>query len=204
MLLQQMKAVCPCPLALFVSYAAGYSMRLISLGVVGEKGPQVKAFHALQLRPTTEMLEQVQQQEQQQQQPGELKQEELENAATAADAAQEARAALYCVPLECNSPNPFLCVSRQGLLQLHASPAAAGEGPSLSPTQLSPYPGAGVHGPQRPFKRQRETGVVLVENLPYAVTDEGPLKDAMEQFGTVKFVFMPKDKADPTRGTGKA
>lgn len=181
-------------------------MRLISLGVVGEKGPNVKAFHALQLRPITHMLKQVQQNEQHQLEghlktQGETKQEEPGCSAAAKDAAEEARAALFYVPLECNSPNPFVCASRQGLLPLHAPPT---EEPSTTPMQLSPSPVAGFQGPQRPFKRPRETGVVLVENLPYAVTDEGPLKAAMEQFGAVKFVFMPKDKADPTRGTGKA
>lgn len=46
--------------------------------------------------------------------------------------------------------------------------------------------------------------MVLVDNMPYELTDEEALQKAMRQFGDVKFVFIPKDKQEPDRGTGKA
>ncbi|XP_026194561.1 uncharacterized protein LOC34618588 [Cyclospora cayetanensis] len=170
----------------------GYSLRLISLGVVGEKGPQVKAFHALQLRPMSCMLAALRQQ-------GERHLEE--DASTAALTSEEAQAALYCIPPECNSPNPFACASRQQQLRLLPSLE------ELSEDHCVPAPSAGcsLQVPHsRASKRPRDTGVVLVENLPYEIEDGGSLQEAMQQFGEVKFVFVPKDKACPSRGTGKA
>ncbi|CDJ62065.1 CWF19-like protein 1, related [Eimeria necatrix] len=184
-------------------------MRLISLGVVGEKGPQVKAFHALQLRPTTAMLDLLKQQEKQQQGESEgasrgFKQEQQQQqAAAAADAVEEARAALFFVPIECNSPNPFICAVRQRQLLLHSPPPQEMWAP-VAPGGPSPSAAGGLQGPPRAPKRPRETGVVLVENLPFELTEEGPLKKALERFGAIKFIFMPKDKTDPTKGTGKA
>lgn len=178
--------------------AAGYSVRLISLGIVGERSPQLKAFYALQLRPINGMLQLLHragvapQQQQKQQQPTDTE-----------EAAQEARAALFFLPPEANSTNPFLSASRDGLLVLPPAPDP-NEGSSSGPIGRSPHSGSSTQRRPKGPKRQRETGVVLVENLPYEVTDGGALQEAMKHFGETKFVFFPKDKADPTRGTGKA
>ncbi|KAL8454581.1 hypothetical protein Emed_000302 [Eimeria media] len=177
----------------------GFTVRLISLGVVGMKGPQAKAFHALQLRPIAAMLQLLQevsaatQQQQQQQQQQQLAEME--------EAAQETRAALFFLPPDSSSPNPFTPELRDRRLQLPASPGRDEEGPlGLSPGSGRPLQRPLPRGP----KRQRQTGVVLVDNLPYEVTDGEALEAAMAQFGKIKFVFVPKDKADPMRGTGKA
>ncbi|KAL8450780.1 hypothetical protein Emag_003068 [Eimeria magna] len=177
----------------------GFTVRLISLGVVGVKGPQAKAFHALQLRPIAAMLQLLQEvsaaPQQQQQQQDQQQLAEME------EAAQETRAALFFLPPESSSPNPYTPELRDPRLQLPASPGRDEEGP----LGLSPGSGRPLQRPlPRAPKRQRQTGVVLVDNLPYEVTDGGALEAAMAQFGKIKFVFVPKDKADPTRGTGKA
>ncbi|KAL8272676.1 hypothetical protein Esti_003380 [Eimeria stiedai] len=179
----------------------GFTVRLISLGVVGVKGPQAKAFHALQLRPIAAMLQllrEVNAAKQQQQQQQEQQQQQL---ADMEEAAQETRAALFFLSPESSSPNPFTPQLRDPRLQLPASPGRDEQGP----LGLSPVSGRPLQRPlPRAPKRQRQTGVVLVDNLPYEVTDAEPLQAAMAQFGKIKFVFIPKDKADPTRGTGKA
>lgn len=168
-------------------------MRLISLGVVGEKGPDVKAFHALQLRPISAMLKLLEQSSADEQRH----EEEQQGKPDKEEAAQEARAALFFLPLDSSSSNPFAYASRNQRLELALPPAH-------DETAFSSGPRMRMEGPRRAPKRQRETGVVLVANLPYEITDGDALQEAMKQFGEIKFVFVPKDKADPTRGTGKA
>lgn len=180
-----------------------------------------KAFHALQLTPIQNMLQLLDDFSNSSMQPDANRSPSSRaSVLPGPKEIEEARAALYYVDPQQSSPNPFVSAFSLAarneatftpeLCRL-APPFEAPippppPPPSRDTVRSSPdsqeHEGA-VHGPCRP-KKPRETGVVLVENLPFAVVEGEALQKAMERFGEVKFVFVPRDKVDSTKGTGKA